>query len=178
MPAVAIGLFTGIRSAEIEKLDWSAVRFKGDKQNPHGVIWLEGKGAKTRRHRVIPISENLCAWLLPYAKKSGPIWPENGRKLHEAARLAAGFASPALVAKAKKEGNDLKVWPNNALRHSFASYHLAQNEDAAALALYMGSSSNMIFNNYRSLVLAEDAATYWSIKPGSATNILKLPKAG
>ena len=35
-------------------------------------------------------------------------------------------------------------WPNNALRHSFASYHLAAFQDASALALEMGHSTTRI----------------------------------
>lgn len=42
----------------------------------------------------------------------------------------------------------------------------------------MGSSPSMIFNNYLSLIFAEEAATFWSIKPDSAANIVEFEKAG
>ena len=62
-------------------------------------------------------------------------------------------------------------WPDNALRHSFASYHLAHFKDAAALALEMGhTDSGMIFNHYRQLVKPKEARRYWKIKPLARTD--------
>jgi hypothetical protein len=44
----------------------------------------------------------------------------------------------------------LARWPNNGLRHSFASYHLAKHQNAPRLALEMGHSTpRMVFDNYR-----------------------------
>lgn len=168
LPAIAIAAFTGLRDAEVQRLDWAAIRRQPDPPHrPHGHIWFQGEGAKTRKNRIIPLSENLAAWLAPVKKKEGPVWPENGRKLHEAARLAAGFAAPSVVARARKENpkSSLRIWPNNALRHSFASYWLALHQDAPALALTMGTSPDMIFRNYLALVTADDAAKYFSIFP-------------
>jgi hypothetical protein len=61
-------------------------------------------------------------------------------------------------------------WPQNALRHSFGSYHLAQFNDAAKLALEMGNSPAVIFRHYRQLVKPKQAALYWKITPASAGN--------
>jgi integrase len=88
-------------------------------------------------------------------KHSGKVTPENFEREFEALREAAGITH----------------WPANALRHSFASYHLAHFKDAAALALEMGhTDSGMIFNHYRQLVRPKEAACYWSIKPLPETN--------
>jgi len=59
-------------------------------------------------------------------------------------------------------------WPQNALRHSFGSYHLAQFNDAAKLALEMGNSPATIFRHYRQLVKPKEAERYWKIAPASA----------
>jgi hypothetical protein len=56
-------------------------------------------------------------------------------------------------------------WPNNALRHSFGSYHLAHFKDAPALALQMGNSPDVIFRHYRELVKPKEAKRYWQIMP-------------
>jgi hypothetical protein len=56
-------------------------------------------------------------------------------------------------------------WPQNALRHSFGSYHLAQFGDAAKLALEMGNSPATIFKHYRQLVKPKEAQRYWKIAP-------------
>jgi integrase len=57
-------------------------------------------------------------------------------------------------------------WRANALRHSFASYHLAHFQSPEKLALEMGhSSSRMIFEHYREVVTPAAAQHYWAILP-------------
>src|SRR5207244_7130138 len=92
-------------------------------------------------------------------KHTGNITPEDFRYLFPAARKAAGITE----------------WPDNALRHSFASYHLAHFKDAAALALEMGhTDSGMIFNHYRQLVRPKEAERYWKIKLATTEKIVPL----
>jgi integrase len=64
----------------------------------------------------------------------------------------------------------ITVWPPNALRHGFASYHLAHFKNAAELELEMGhTDQQMIFEHYRQLGRPKEAARYWKICPASAT---------
>ncbi len=58
------------------------------------------------------------------------------------------------------------VWKPNALRHSYASYRLAEIKDAARVALEMGNSPSMLFRNYRELVTEEQAKQWFSVMPG------------
>ena len=61
----------------------------------------------------------------------------------------------------------IERWPNNALRHSFASYHLALHQNAATTALQLGhTDSRLLFEHYRELVHPEDAKAFWEITPG------------
>ena len=69
---------------------------------------------------------------------------------------------------AARDRAGLRDWPQNAARHSFASYHLAQHQDAAKLALEMGNSPAMVFGHYRELVKTKDAEKFWSIRPSKA----------
>jgi len=85
---------------------------------------------------------NLRAWLELAPTKSGSVVPPNYRKLTDAVRLAAG----------------LEEWPSNALRRSYASYHLARFQDAAALALEMGHSTTAILSAHYREVVTPDAA--------------------
>jgi integrase len=145
VPALAIGAFAGLRPAEISRLDWKEVRLD------RGFIEVTAKNAKTATRRLVTIQPNLRAWLEPHVRKSGPVVPTGDRILMEAARRAAGF----------------EKWPSNALRHSYASYHLAKFQDAAALALQMGHSTTaMIFAHYREVVTPDSADAYWTITPG------------
>jgi integrase len=151
---VAIGAFAGLRSAELQRLDWSDVHFD------EGLIEVTAQNAKSARRRMVTIQPNLREWLLPVRKHSGNVTPDDLRKQFEQAREAAGIDN----------------WPNNALRHSFASYHLAQFKDAAALALQMGhTNSAMIFEHYRQLVKPKDAERYWNIKPTPVAKVVQMP---
>ncbi len=153
LPYVAIGAFAGLRRAEIKRLDWSEIDFES------GLIEVTAKKAKAARRRFVKIQPNLREWLLPLRKHSGKVTPDDFRYLFLAARKAAG----------------IKKWPSNALRHSFASYHLAHFKDAAALALEMGhTDSGIIFNHYRQLVKPKEAERYWNIAPAKADKIVQM----
>ena len=145
LPYWAIGAFAGLRRAEIIRLEWSEVDFES------GLIEIKASKSKTATRRLVTMQPNLKAWLAPYRAKSGRVCPINLRK-----RLIEDRERAALQ----------RDWPQNALRHSFGSYHLAQFKDAAALALQMGNSPEMIFRHYRELVKPRDAERYWQIKPG------------
>jgi integrase len=57
-------------------------------------------------------------------------------------------------------------WPQDCLRHSFASYHLAMFESAEKTALQMGhNSTDMLFRHYRELVTKEQAEKFWALMP-------------
>jgi integrase len=146
VPFIAIAAFAGLRRAEVERLDWSEVDLES------GLITVQAIKAKSARRRFVKIRENLTRWLAPYAAHRGAVAPANCRKLLEATRAAAG----------------IKRWPSNALRHSFASYHLAHFNDAAALALELGhTDAGLVFQHYRELVKPKEAERYWQIKPAA-----------
>ena len=61
---------------------------------------------------------------------------------------------------------------NNGLRHSFASYHAAQFQDAGMLALELGHrDQKLIFAHYRELVRPADARKYWNLRPETTRSI-------
>ena len=142
-PYVAISLFAGLRAAEMDKLDWSEVDLDGEH------IEVTAKKAKTAQRRLVPIAKNLAAWIRPHAKKSGLVAPQGLRKRFDAVKSRAGLSD----------------WPPNAMRHSFASYRLAQCHDAAKVSLEMGNSPAMVFAHYRELVKPKDAEQFWKIEP-------------
>ncbi len=160
-PAFAVGAFAGIRDAEIKKLQWSDIDLET------GTIHVRAANAKSAKNRHVEISDNLRKWIEPLVKTAGSVWPKNGRNLHDKAKLKAGFANPEkLTKKQKEERSDWRQWPNNGLRHSYASYHLAFHKDAANLALNMGhEDASLIFKHYRALVTREAAAAFWGILP-------------
>lgn len=144
LPYVAIGLFAGLRASELAGLEWSDISLE------ERTIEVRAHVAKSRARRIVSISHSLAAWLGPYLQASGPITPPFFKRLWKNLRKEAGFP----------------VWPKNALRHSFASYHVAFHHDAPRTSLEMGHDNpNQLFQSYRELVKPTDAERYWQIEP-------------
>jgi integrase len=140
-PFIALGAFAGLRTAELQRLDWNEIDLE------RGFITVAASKAKTRRRRLVPISDNLKLWLTPIRQASGPIC------VHVCAQHAA---------KTKCEGF---AWAKNGLRHSFISYRLAILHDTARVALEAGNSPQVIFSHYRELVTPEAAKAWFDVKP-------------
>jgi integrase len=77
--------------------------------------------------------------------------------------------------EATRAAAGIKRWPSNALRHSFASYHLAHFKDAAALALELGhTDAGLVFQHYREIVKPKEAEKYWNLVPTGAASSSKV----
>ncbi len=157
LPMLAIGAFAGVRDAEIKRLDWHEIDLT------RGHIEIKGAKAKSARRRIIPIQPNLAAWLRPYSEKQGRLIPGAYRRLLDSVREEAKLAR----------------WPNNGLRHSFASYRLAATQNAPLVASELGHTSPlMLYSTYREVVLPSEAQRYWKIEPTSETEKVVAFKAG
>jgi hypothetical protein len=64
LPFLAIGGFAGLRTAELERLDWSAVNL-GDR-----LIEVSAKNAKTAQRRFVAVSDNLAALKTPLGRRT------------------------------------------------------------------------------------------------------------
>jgi integrase len=142
IPILAIGGFAGMRKAEMDRLDWNAVDLE------RKMIEVRAGQAKTASRRIIPISDNLLAWLKPLMRE-GKIVKDND--FHRQITALAGT---------------LKIdWPNNVLRHSFISYRIAIVQSADQVALEAGNSPSIIFKHYRELTTEEQAEKWFGILP-------------
>jgi len=157
IPMLAIGAFAGLREAEIKRLDWAEINLQ------RGYVEVKAEKAKTAKRRIVRIQPNLAQWLAPYSMMTGLVVPVNARKKLDAVRQATG----------------LEHWSRNGLRHSFASYRYAATNDAATVAAELGhTTTGMLFNTYRELVVPEEAQRYWQIVPASAAdNVIPLEAA-
>ncbi|MBL9138926.1 MAG: hypothetical protein JNK85_23860 [Verrucomicrobiales bacterium] len=151
VPAMAVSAFSGLRTAEILRLDWKEVRAEAE------FVEVPAVKAKTASRRLAPCPPNLVDWLKPHSKSAGPIWESRSNLLYEAYREAAKGAG--------------LTWRDNALRHSFVSYRLAIIHDVARVALEAGNSPAMVFANYRELVTPAQAKEWFEIRPGSSKAI-------
>ena len=68
-------------------------------------------------------------------------------------------------------------WKPNGLRHSFASYRLADVQNAAQVALEMGNSASVVFRHYRELVKPADAVKWFNVRPETPANVTSLAAA-
>jgi integrase/recombinase XerD len=158
LPHFAIGLFAGLRIAELGRLDWSEIDFETR------LIDIKAEKAKTAQPRWIPMEDNLLEWLAPYRKTHGPVDPPAAKEY--------------FIMRARRRAG-IKDWgreKSNALRHSFCSYHLALHEDAPLTAARAGHmDTKMIFRNYNNRVKKAAAERYFGIRPApEAQNILAI----
>jgi integrase len=172
VPFLSIGAFAGLRSAEIERLDWAKVDLEG------GYITVDASIAKTNSRRLVPIVPNLKAWLvlahkqyMERHKTDGP--PKKGPVLElanvvNALKRLVTATRPASAPDAEKLLAPAVEWKHNALRHSFCSYRLADVKSAAQVALEAGNSPQMIFEHYRELVTEKAAKAWFAITPETA----------
>ena len=152
LPFVAIGAFAGVRPEEIKGLQWENIDFQ------HNEIDVPAAVSKTGRRRLVKLLPNLGAWLARYEGRTGLVLPVDVRSRFETTR-----------AKLAKAGT-LTRWPNDVLRHSYASHHLAHFKDAPALALQMGhTDTSLIFSTYSKVVNEREGSAYWKILPPSHT---------
>ena len=122
--AVAVGmmLYAGIRPHEVARLTWAQVDLR------ERAIYILPQHSKTGGARRVTIHKPLMKILRryqesTYEKKICPAgWLRHWREL----RRAAGWDSPA------------HPWPQDALRHTFASYHLSHFRSYAELQVEIG----------------------------------------
>jgi integrase len=171
LPCLAIGLFAGLRSAEIERLEWKDI----DLKQRHIIVGADK--AKTASRRIVPIAENLAQWLKPDAERTGAVWP-HGRDWFHKCQLATAAATKVEARPEMDIAEEKPVkWKANGCRHSFASYSFALTNDAGRIAGYLGNSPAMIHRHYRQLCTPADAQKFFSINPPGTANVLTKPAA-
>jgi integrase len=142
-PYIAIGLFAGLRSAELLRLKREAIKLH------EKAIVVGADVAKKRSRRVVEMCDALVDALKSVLPIEGAIVDSSRfRDKMDALKNAAGITK----------------WPHNALRHSFGSYHLAFHGDQVKTAAQMGHrDANVVHTHYKALVLRSEAEKYWSI---------------
>src|SRR5215467_9474111 len=138
-----LAAFTGIRSAELLRLEWSEINFE------KGHIEVKARKAKTATQRLVPIQPNLAKWLEPYRSSKGKLF-KSRRTVDSAIQFAKRLRIP---------------WKANCLRHSYATYRLSIVPDAGRIALEMGNSPDKLFTNYRELDRYSHAPEWFEIEP-------------
>ncbi len=133
---------------------------------------IEDRPTPLRQNSAMPRRLALCANRLridPEAQFPPPL---------RRTRRLAGFALTGNRRTRRHEDEGCMAWPHDALRHSFASYHLAKFQNAPALALELGHQSNaLIFSNHRRRVTEAEAADYFDLTPRKSNGVRSLTRA-
>ena len=166
-----MGAFAGLRSAEIERLEWSDIDLAGRH------IVIGASKAKTASRRVVPITDNLAAWLAAYAGMQGNVWMGGHDEFYEVQQETAAATEVKADPEKGIKGEKPVKWKANALRHSYASYRFAQTGDAGRVAGELGNSASVVHRHYRELVKPADAERWFAVKPEGPANVLALPAA-
>jgi hypothetical protein len=112
------------------------------------LIEIRAGQAKTASRRLVPITDNLAAWLEPLQRSGRVI--KSSEYIKEATALARAVGIE---------------WPRNVLRHSFITYRIAKVKSADQVALEAGNSASIIFKHYRELTTPEVAEKWFAILP-------------
>ena len=142
-----LGGFAGLRTEEVERMEWSHVNTKsGQIHVPPGAM----KDSGGYDQRIVDFTEPLKrrrAWL---AKQKGKIIPVASETLHTHRRRAC---APVLT-----------EWPDNCLRHSYATYHLGRCKNPGLTAYQMGhTSSAMVSRVYAVPAALADWRAWWHL---------------
>jgi integrase len=171
LPSLAIGAFAGLRSAEIERIEWSDIDLVGRN------ITVGASKAKTASRRVVPIAENLAVWLAPYAGRLGKVWSGGHEDYYKAQQATAAATEVKAEPEAGIRPQQAVPWKANALRHSYASYRFALTGDAGRVAGECGNSAAVVHKHYRELVTESDAKRWFNLKPEARGNVTAMPIA-
>jgi len=155
-----LGLFAGIRPTdELQKLQWQHV-FAGDGDQ----IYIPAEVSKTGRDRYIPVEATLASWLRFLAPPQvGAVTPLRNHVLRRRAVQRKAGITP---------------WPQDVMRHSYASYWMTLHRDEDRCRDAMGhSTKDMLVKHYRKHTTEADARAFWAITPNTIARIKSVQTA-
>jgi integrase len=167
IPALTLGLFAGLRpESEIWRLDWGNVKFA------KRLIDID-RTKNLMSHRHVRISDNLAAWLAPYAGLHGLV-SVKGNSYYLRLERARETAIKRLE-EAGLPADNLRRWPQDVLRHTYASMHSAafKNDGDTSQQLGHGGSLKIFERHYRNRIEEPEARAYWELYP--SPKIVALP---
>ena len=163
IPAMAVQLFAGLRTSEVESLEWERINFES---NSIRVMQRKGAGNRKSIIRFAPMLPTLRAWLEPFRKLAGPVFPisSKGPKKGQMSKQRWRVA----FAKARKDAG-IATWDESTLRHCFGSYRYADTTNLPQVMAEMGhTESTTTVQHYIDAVTKKDAEAFWGLIPGGA----------
>ena len=146
--AVGMMLYAGIRPHEVARLSWEQVDLR------ERAIYILPRHSKTGGARRVSIHKPLLRILRAHKREDGEmICPANWLHHWRELRRAAGWNTPA------------RRWPQDALRHTFASYHLSYFRSYAELQLEIGHrDATLLRTRYVDQRPVVNAEAFWETR--------------
>lgn len=151
LPEVVLGLFAGLRPSEIHRLQWRDIELGEAKGNVNVRVSKNRAGVRN-----IDLSEVAVQWLLLCPNRTGPV--------HIAKNFRRRWSR-------LKERAEIDEWPQDVLRHTFASVHFRLNMDAGRTRAALGHSTSetgTLFAHYRALMTESEARAILELTPDKA----------
>ena len=158
IPFLAMAGFAGVRRSELvrEYAEDQVLKWEDVDRQKHLITVRHEVAKQTSRkmgnRRFIPMEAALRHWLGPYRKKEGLLVP---------------LVDSAVRRRVKKLCLHSKVNPpNNALRHSYASYWLARSskEGLGELSKRMGNSEAVCKRHYLETLTREEGKSWFALR--------------
>lgn len=143
--AVGMMLYAGIRPNEVSRVTWEQVDFC------ERAIYILPQHSKTGGARRVTIHKPLLQIMMRNSKsdRCGKICPSNWLRHWRELRQIAGWGRR-------------KRWPQDALRHTFASYHLSHFRSFAELQYEMGHrDTTLLRTRYLNMRGVKNAEQFW-----------------
>ena len=163
----AIALFTGMRAAEIQRLEPSDI-------TEEGITVAAANDRKNKRRRFIQMPDTFAIWIKAYPVGEA-VCPANFFRKEKAVRRLAGFQvwsdyvesmnlTPPLAATPDEEA---PAWPHNALRHTAASVSVALDKPLSVLLFEHGHTGGeeTLKKHYLGKMTKKDAQAIWALAP-------------
>ena len=146
--SILLGGFAGLRSIEVQRMNWEDIDVKA------GQVYVRPEVSKQHdgmMDRIVDFTEPMTKRKKFFIGKKGRIVPGSARAFYEERRR--------LAAQLGWDG-----FPENSLRHSFATYHLAKCKSPNLTAFQMGhSNSAMVQRVYAVPAARADEKAWWRI---------------
>ena len=142
--AVGMMLYAGIRPHEVARLTWEQVDLR------ERAIYILPRHSKTGGARRVTIHRPLLRILRAHKRADGErICPANWLQHWREVRRASGWGGG-------------RKWPQDALRHTFASYHLSHFRSYAELQVEIGHrDATLLRTRYVDQRGVQGAARFW-----------------
>lgn len=159
------GLFGGLRSSEIRKVNWDDIDLEGNE------FYIKGE-KNDQAKRYIQLTAPLKEWcekmidaghtglVLEPKKEERVIDERTGKPINEIRERLINYERQKLAEAAGV------VMPRNCLRHSFGSYHVSKfkNKHVTANEMGHGFNSDQLMTAYKAAVKSKHVEDYWTIR--------------